>query len=674
MRLRNSLAILCSAAFCFSLALTGCNTAKKQSSSDSGVTSETTFTVTFDTQGGSEVAAQTVKYGDVVAKPDNPKREGYKFLNWYEDKEAVTIFDFSTEITSNWTIYAGWQKKGSSPVTPTPDPDPDPEPQPVNYDYYIWQNDVAFGLTKNDEATLDTEHGQTAEYMGTLATAAHGDTIQFYKSETPITDHIGHDNGDAEHNNAAGGEGGIYTIRTAGAYLNVYLKVWGESGYSFWITGYEAAPVATSYSVQINSTSHALVINEGATLDEAHNQTAEYMATALTVSAGDTVTFFNGDAAISSNIGHANGNSANNNAEGGEGGVYTIRAAGDVDVYLQIWDNGAGYSFWITGYSSPAPVYSIHINDTVVEMGLNPNATLDTEHGQEAEYMASFAAESNDAIKFFVGDEQITSNIGHDNGDSVNNNAEGSDGNYTIRTGGSDLSAYLKKWVGGYSFWITGYTGGGSGTNSKFYVKIAAEKAELTLHAEAVLASEQKAEYVAHFDSVTAGSSIVFYQDDDAITSDIGPDAGKNNVVKVDTYEFEVRNNAEDINVYFKLWENGKSFWVEGYYTDPASQISYTANNLPDWIGNNDAVIFAWVWGPSDNGWVELTYDDAAHTATFKVDAELTGFVLARCIPGTITPNWEEKNEVPGKVWNKTSDVICSAGVYTYSLPQAQWQ
>ena len=673
MRLKKSLVILCSAAFCFSLAITGCNTKKKTTSSaeTSSEVATTTYTVTFDSQGGSAVAAQSVSRGAKATKPADPTKDGYKFLNWYEEQDAITPFDFQTEITSNWTLYAGWQKNGTAPVTPTPDPDPDPEPQPVNYDYYIYQNGVAVGLANNEAATLDTEHGQTAEYMGTLATAASGDAVQFYKGETPITDHIGHDNGEAAKNNATGGENGVYSIRSAGAYLSVYLKVWGEDGYSFWITGYEPEQTPAAYYIQVNGTLNPLVLNEAADLDVEHNQTAEYMTTGLSVTAGDYVTFYNGQEAITSSIGHANGNSANNNATGGDGGTFTIRASGSVDVYLQIWDNGAGYSFWITGYSSPAPVYSIHINDEVVELG--ENSLADLAPGQEAEYMASFAAESGDAVKFYIADTQIT-NIGHDNYDSANNNAEGEGGNYTIRTGGNDLSVYLKKWSEGYSFWITGYTGGGSGTNSTFYVKIgAAEKVELALNSEATLQPDQKAEYYAHFASVSAGDAIIFYQDTDAIDFGIGPDSGKNNVTKTGDYTFEVRNDAEDINVYFKLWQDGKSFWVEGYYNDPASQITYTATNLPDWIGNADAVLYARVWDSSNSDWVSVTYDDAAHTATFKVDGELTGFLLARCYPGTVTPDWGQSQEVPGKIWNKTNDILCSAGVYSYQVPQAQW-
>lgn len=40
------------------------------------------YTVTFDTDGGSSVAAQTVQNGRKANKPDDPQKDGYVFLGW----------------------------------------------------------------------------------------------------------------------------------------------------------------------------------------------------------------------------------------------------------------------------------------------------------------------------------------------------------------------------------------------------------------------------------------------------------------------------------------------------------------------------------------------------------------------------------------------------------------
>ncbi|MBR6073186.1 MAG: InlB B-repeat-containing protein [Bacilli bacterium] len=64
------------------------------------------YTVTFNTDGGSEVADQTIIYGNKITKPTDPTKTGYTFDNWYTDDTYSTVFNFDTIITSDTTIYA----------------------------------------------------------------------------------------------------------------------------------------------------------------------------------------------------------------------------------------------------------------------------------------------------------------------------------------------------------------------------------------------------------------------------------------------------------------------------------------------------------------------------------------------------------------------------------------
>lgn len=48
-----------------------------------------TFTVTFDTDGGSTVAAQTVKEGEKATRPANPTKTDFEFDNWYTARRAA---------------------------------------------------------------------------------------------------------------------------------------------------------------------------------------------------------------------------------------------------------------------------------------------------------------------------------------------------------------------------------------------------------------------------------------------------------------------------------------------------------------------------------------------------------------------------------------------------------
>lgn len=67
-----------------------------------------TCTVTFDSNGGSVVASQTVKKNDFAKQPAAPTRKGYSFDGWYTTARGGQKFDFSTKITRNMTLYAHW--------------------------------------------------------------------------------------------------------------------------------------------------------------------------------------------------------------------------------------------------------------------------------------------------------------------------------------------------------------------------------------------------------------------------------------------------------------------------------------------------------------------------------------------------------------------------------------
>ena len=68
------------------------------------------FQITFDTQGGSQVAAQKLRYGQLVSKPEEPYKPGYDFQGWYgqiEGEETAWSFE-SEKVTGDITLYARW--------------------------------------------------------------------------------------------------------------------------------------------------------------------------------------------------------------------------------------------------------------------------------------------------------------------------------------------------------------------------------------------------------------------------------------------------------------------------------------------------------------------------------------------------------------------------------------
>mgnify|MGYP002592054270 CR=1 FL=1 len=60
------------------------------------------YTITFDTNGGSEIAPITQDYGTEITAPDNPTRKGYTFKGW--DKEIP-----ETMPAENMTVKAQWE-------------------------------------------------------------------------------------------------------------------------------------------------------------------------------------------------------------------------------------------------------------------------------------------------------------------------------------------------------------------------------------------------------------------------------------------------------------------------------------------------------------------------------------------------------------------------------------
>ena len=78
---------------------------------------EPTYTVGFDVNGGSLVADQSVPWNASAVMPQDPAREGYTFGGWYAERTFETRFDFATPILSDTTVYAKWLKETALTLT-----------------------------------------------------------------------------------------------------------------------------------------------------------------------------------------------------------------------------------------------------------------------------------------------------------------------------------------------------------------------------------------------------------------------------------------------------------------------------------------------------------------------------------------------------------------------------
>ncbi|WP_455136460.1 InlB B-repeat-containing protein [Thermophilibacter sp.] len=79
--------------------------------------------VTFVYGFGQEGKGVLVNEGETVAKPADPTYEGYKFVGWFTTRNADNTvedeYDFSTPVTGDLKLYAGWVKDDAADQTPT---------------------------------------------------------------------------------------------------------------------------------------------------------------------------------------------------------------------------------------------------------------------------------------------------------------------------------------------------------------------------------------------------------------------------------------------------------------------------------------------------------------------------------------------------------------------------
>ena len=97
------------------LVLAACATAGKEKKAtpttadptgQSAASSNETYTVTFNTNGGGKIPAQSVQNGKRINKPDDPEKEDYKFIKWTYQGEEWSFAGYT--VTGDMTLEAVW--------------------------------------------------------------------------------------------------------------------------------------------------------------------------------------------------------------------------------------------------------------------------------------------------------------------------------------------------------------------------------------------------------------------------------------------------------------------------------------------------------------------------------------------------------------------------------------
>lgn len=105
-----------------------------------------TYTVKFDSAGGTAIASQTVAENGKASTPSVPKKTGYLFNGWYYNGKE---YNFNSVVTSNITLKAQWVA--------------------IVYKVNVYAQD---GTTVC--ATLEVSHGSTAKAPSSCSTAKPG--------------------------------------------------------------------------------------------------------------------------------------------------------------------------------------------------------------------------------------------------------------------------------------------------------------------------------------------------------------------------------------------------------------------------------------------------------------------------------------------------------------------
>ena len=75
-----------------------------------GTGSAISYTVTFNSNGGSNVASQNISTEVKATKPANPTKDGFKFIGWFSDAALTKEYDFNATVSSSFTLYAKWKE------------------------------------------------------------------------------------------------------------------------------------------------------------------------------------------------------------------------------------------------------------------------------------------------------------------------------------------------------------------------------------------------------------------------------------------------------------------------------------------------------------------------------------------------------------------------------------
>ena len=156
--------------------LAGCDGETPSSSSpiETGTDETIYHTVTFHSNGGSEVTPIKVKHNTFAKEPTKPTKENYKFGGWYVDNDSfqVKYLFRSTFVTSDWDLYAKWDEIEVSSTNSSSSESTSTSSSEDNYSATIyfadaswWNKDAASTNVRLGAIDDDTGNGRKMEHI-----------------------------------------------------------------------------------------------------------------------------------------------------------------------------------------------------------------------------------------------------------------------------------------------------------------------------------------------------------------------------------------------------------------------------------------------------------------------------------------------------------------------------
>lgn len=213
-------------------------------------------------------------------------------------------------------------------------------------DYYSMTLGGKTYLMGDATSELSEEDSAVAQWKVGGLNVTEGDVIQLALNDTELTQAY-YAPLDGNNNLSYNSESNAISVKQTRDDVSVYLKLYGDGGYSVWVTGYET-PVDV-YTMTIGTTTYTLT--ENADADMTDGRLAEYMVTGIeSVTAGEEVKFYKNNEQLTTTL---NFDANCNLVEQEDTGVANIHNdATNVDVYFKLYADSDPTSdtIWYVGY------------------------------------------------------------------------------------------------------------------------------------------------------------------------------------------------------------------------------------------------------------------------------------------------------------------------------------